>query len=135
MIRGRDDGIVDALLEGTPLVSLVDVALTMLDSCDIDVIVLVAVGVMVCGGIEVGSLVDSMAADELSALEGVTVSEGLGVRAVVNCETVALSDEALIAVALVAVFESSVSLSLADGCEVAVSVFGGVRVGVPVVVV
>lgn len=46
MIRGNDEGIVEAVDEGASLLSLVDVALTMLDSCDREVRVLVAVGLM-----------------------------------------------------------------------------------------
>ena len=42
---------VEALLEGVPLVVDGCVALTMLDSCDKEVKLLVAVGLMVCGGL------------------------------------------------------------------------------------
>ena len=46
-MRGSDEGIVEALLEAVPLVVDGWVALTMLDSCDNDVRLLVAVGLMV----------------------------------------------------------------------------------------
>lgn len=47
MIRGNEDGMVDWLLVGAPLVADVALAVTMLDSCASEVSVLVLVGLMV----------------------------------------------------------------------------------------
>lgn len=57
MIRGREVGIVEALDEDSPVLGLVGVALVMTVSDGMDVKVLVAVGLIVCGGVSVLLLV------------------------------------------------------------------------------
>lgn len=139
MIRGKDDGIVEAVLDGAPLVSLADVALTILDSCDRDVNVFVAVGLMVggavVGAVVAGSLVDAVSADLLTALEGASVCEGLKVGDDSAAEIEALSVAALVAAVPLTVFEASLAVLLPEGASLAVSLPDGViTVAVPVLV-
>lgn len=127
MIRGREDGIREEVLEGAPLDSVVEVAVTITESDDIAVLVFVAVGLMVCGAVVVTSLLVGT-----TMLEVPSVSDEVGVPV---AETEALDDgsvRASLAVVLAALLPGAVPEELV---AVFVSVGGLETVALPSVFV